>query len=82
MQSSISTAGSSLPSPMPYSKTQDYREQVMRELLSGLTFGVRVVVKDGEDAGAVAERILRIHEEIMIKAEQRGIIPPLEQIAE
>jgi hypothetical protein len=43
--------------------------------------GIRVQVKDGEDAGAVALRVVTLAEKIMLRAAERGLIDPPTQDA-
>jgi hypothetical protein len=53
-----------------------YRQQVAMDVFCTLVHGVRIQVSDAEQPSATAERILKLHSELMLKAEQAGIIPP------
>jgi hypothetical protein len=59
-----------------------YRQQVAMDVFCTLVHGVRIEVKDTEQPSATAERILKLHSELMLKAEQAGIIPPAGEKAE
>jgi hypothetical protein len=52
-----------------------------REILMCCIHGIRVQVKDGEDAGAVALRVVTLAEKIMLRAAERGLIDPPTQDA-
>jgi hypothetical protein len=54
----------------------EQRGYIEGELFSSLVRGLRIQVKDGEEPGSTAARLLAIHSELMIKAEQAGIIEP------
>jgi hypothetical protein len=53
-----------------------YRQQIAMDVFCSLVHGVRIQVQGGAEPSAVAERILKLHSELMLKAEQAGIIPP------
>lgn len=52
-----------------------------REILMCCIHGIRVQVKDSEDAGAVALRVVTLAEKIMLRAAECGLIDPPTQDA-
>jgi hypothetical protein len=54
----------------------EQRRYIEGELFSSLVRGLRIQVKDGEEPSSTAARLIAIHSELMIKAEQVGIIEP------
>lgn len=62
-----------------FKESAAYRQQVGMDVFCSLVHGCRIQVKDSEEPSATAERLIRVHSELMIKAAQAGIIPAAEE---
>lgn len=52
-----------------------YRQDIAVDVFRALVHGIRIEVKHTDVPADVAERMLILHAELMLKAEQAGIIP-------
>lgn len=52
-----------------------YRQDIAVDLFRTLAHGIRIEMKPDQAPGSFAQRVMEVHAELMLKAEQAGIIP-------
>lgn len=62
----------------PAEDVEAYRQQVAVDVFHSLVHGIRLTMRSDEEAGDFAERLFNLHAELMNRATNAGIIPPLE----
>jgi hypothetical protein len=55
-----------------------YRQDIAVDVFRALVHGIRIEMKPDQAPGSFAQRVMEVHAELMLKAEQAGIIPAAE----